>query len=68
MKVPEKYYDEIFNFEGQWNLPSKCGLKSNRNERQKKIIIVTELYQKNPGSSVTYAGGLLAKQISEKRI
>ncbi len=66
MKVPEKYYDEIFNFEGQWNLPSKCGLKVIET-KDKKIIIVTELYQENPGSSVTYAGGLLAKQICEKK-
>ena len=29
----------------------------------KKVIIVTELYQDNPGTSVTYAGKSLAEQI-----
>ncbi|MDR1667951.1 MAG: hypothetical protein LBS03_09750, partial [Bacteroidales bacterium] len=62
MKVSRKYYDEIFDFEGQWNLPSKCGLKI-REKDGKKIVIVTELYQDNPGTSITYAGKSLAEQI-----
>ena len=66
MKVPKKYYTEIFNFEGQWGQPSACGLKIiDRNN--KKIVIVTELYQDNPGTSVTTAGRSLAKQICEKK-
>jgi len=64
MKVPEKYYDEIFEFKGQWDMPSKCGLKIIiRNG--KTHIIVTELYQDNPGTSVTYAGYSLFRQICE---
>ena len=66
MKVPENYYDEIFEFKGQWELPSKCGLKIIRKEG-KTIVIVTELYQDNPGTSVTCAGKSLAKQICEKK-
>jgi hypothetical protein len=66
MKVSDKYYDEIFDFAGQWELPSKCGLKIIEKEG-KKIVIVTELYQENPGTSVTYAGYLLAKQICERK-
>ena len=27
MRVSEKYYDEIFKFAGQWEMPSSCGLK-----------------------------------------
>ena len=27
MKVNDKYFDEIFDFAGQWEMPSKCGLK-----------------------------------------
>jgi len=61
MRVPEKYYDEIFNFNGQWDLPSRCGLKIIR--REKPVVIVTELYQDNPGTSVTAAGKILADQI-----
>jgi len=64
MKVPEKYYDEIFNFQGLWGAPSKCGLKIVES-KEKTHIIVTELYQDNPGTSVTYAGYLLFKQICE---
>jgi hypothetical protein len=62
MQVSEKYYDEVFDFTGQWDLPSKCGLKI-REREGKKVVIVTELYQDNPGTSVTYAGKSLAEQI-----
>jgi len=65
MQVPEKYYDEIFNFKGQWDMPSRCGLKIIKKE--KTIIIVTELYQDNPGTSVTSAGKLLAEQICRSK-
>jgi hypothetical protein len=61
MRVPEKYYDEIFNFKGQWDVPSRCGLKIIKGE--KTSVIVTELYQDNPGTSVTNAGKILAEQI-----
>ena len=66
MKVPQKYYDEIFEFAGQWDLPSACGLKIIERD-QKKIVVVTELYQDNPGTSVTSAGKHLAKQICERK-
>lgn len=66
MKVSPKYYDEIFDFAGQWDMPSKCGLKMIKHN-DKQIVIVTELYQDNPGTSVTYAGGSLIKQICEAK-
>jgi hypothetical protein len=62
MKISEKYYDEIFDFKGQWDAPSKCGLKIIENKGITHII-VTELYQENPGTSVTYAGRSLRDQI-----
>lgn len=62
MKVSEKYYDEIFSFKGQWDMPSTCGLKIRRVNND-VYVIVTELYQDNPGTSVTYAGKSLAEQI-----
>ena len=65
MRVPEKYYDEIFNFKGQWDLPSSCGLKLLH--KGKTIVIVTELYQDNPGTSVTAAGKNLAEQICQSK-
>ena len=61
MRVPQRYYDRIFHFKGQWDIPSCCGIRILRHE--KPIVIVTELYQDNPGTSVTAAGMSLAEQI-----
>ena len=66
MRVPEKYYDEIFQFAGQWDMPSSCGLKT-IHKNNKTYIIATELYQENPGTSITYAGGSLIKQICDRK-
>jgi hypothetical protein len=66
MKVPKEYYDEIFNFNDHWGLPSACGLKI-RQYDGKTYVIVTELYQENPGTSITYAGQTLAEQICEAK-
>jgi len=65
MRVPVKYYDEVFHFMGQWDVPSCCGLRIIRQE--KTVVIVTELYQDNPGTSVTAAGKLLAEQICREK-
>lgn len=66
MKVSEEYYDEVFDFAGQWDMPSKCGLKV-LGTPDSPIVIVTELYQDNPGTSVTYAGRSLAEQICKAK-
>ena len=66
MKVNDKYFDEIFDFAGQWDMPSKCGLKV-EDRNGKYVILVTELYKENPGTSITYAGGSLIKQICEAK-
>lgn len=66
MRVSEKYYDEIFSFAGQWEMPSSCGLKI-IDKDDKKYIIVTELYQDNPGTSITYAGKSLLDQICKAK-
>ncbi|MDR1098168.1 MAG: hypothetical protein LBL57_08555 [Tannerella sp.] len=66
MKVPGKYYDEVFDFKGQWEIPSKCGLKIIK-QGAKTVVIATELYQDNPGTSVTYAGYALFRQICAGR-
>lgn len=66
MKVSPTYYDEIFSFKGEWDMPSTCGLKI-RNVSGKTYVIVTELYQDNPGTSVTYAGRSLAEQICQAK-
>lgn len=66
MQVPKDYYDEIFDFRGQWDMPSQCGLKI-RQHQGRTYVIVTELYQDNPGTSVTYAGQSLAQQICDAK-
>jgi hypothetical protein len=66
MKVSDKYYDEIFHFKGQWDVPSACGLKIVK-KYDKIFVIVTELYQDNPGTSVTAAAKSLADQICEAK-
>lgn len=66
MKVDNKYFDEIFDFAGQWDMPSKCGLKIIPHD-DLTIILTTELYQDNPGTSITYAGGSLIKQICDAK-
>ena len=66
MKVSPKYYDEQFPFLGEWDMESLCGLKI-REVDGRTYVIVTELYQENPGTSVTYAGEKLLQQICEAK-
>lgn len=66
MKVPKEYYDEIFEFKGEWDMPSACGVKI-RVIDGTTYVIVTEMYQENPGTSVTYAGLRLAQQLCEAK-
>lgn len=44
--------DREFDFKGLWGRNSRCGLKIVK-KADKTIVIVTELYNDNPGSSVT---------------
>ncbi len=46
------YIDFIYDFKGQWDVPSKCGLKIIKTPQQ-TIVFATELYESNPGTSVT---------------
>jgi hypothetical protein len=62
MNIPQTYYDEVFRFHGQWDMPSCCGLRIIR-KPDATCVIVTELYHDNPGTSVTYAGRSLLEQI-----
>jgi hypothetical protein len=64
MKASFKEIDEIFDFKGLWDVPSKCGLKILQ-KNNKYTIIVSELYQENPGTSITQASCSLAKQICD---
>lgn len=66
MKVSPEYYDELFPFKGEWDMESMCGLKT-RIVDGITHIIVTELYQENPGSSITYTGKYLAEQVCQAK-
>lgn len=65
MKTPLNNINEIFEFKGLWDMPSKCGLKILK-QNEKYFVIVSELYQDNPGTSITQASYILATQICEK--
>lgn len=65
MKVSDNYFDEVFDFRGQWDIPSKCGVKRIAKEN-KTVVLVTELYQNNPGTSITSVAASLANQICDK--
>ncbi len=62
MKTSQKNIDGIFTFEGLWGVESRCGLRIRRKEGE-TVVLVTELYQDNPGTSVTQAATTLARQI-----
>jgi len=65
MKEKQKYVDEIYYFKGKWEMPSLCGLMIRRSVNQ-TFVILTELYEENPGSSVTGMIGDLAEEIARK--
>jgi hypothetical protein len=52
MILKTDYIDRIFEYPGLWDTPSKCGIKIIRNN-VRTIVIATELYNDNPGTSVT---------------
>lgn len=62
MNLSKQYYDELFHYAGQWDMPSTCGLKI-INKNGVTYVITTELYKDNPGTSITETGESLAKQI-----
>lgn len=64
MKISDSNIDHIFEFSGSLGMLSKCGLKIKR-WQNKTVVIATELYQDNPGTSITSVTASLAKQICE---
>jgi hypothetical protein len=60
-----QYIDQIYHFKGAWDVPSFCGLKIIE-KIDKTIVIATELYDSNPGSSVTSRVDKLATELINK--
>jgi hypothetical protein len=46
------YMDRTYEFKGQWGAPSRCGLKIVTG-KDRSIVIASELFEDNPGTSVT---------------
>ena len=65
MKIPSKYINEIYNYEGKWGIPSFCGIKIIK-KTSRTIVIATEMYETNPGTSVTNFTGELANDMCIK--
>jgi hypothetical protein len=59
----DRFMDRYFEYKGQWESPSKCGLKVVKRKDGKTLAIVTEIYRQNPGTPVTEWCAPLANQI-----
>lgn len=64
MEKENIYQDTIYHYKGLWDLPSICGLKILKKEN-KSIVIVTDLFDDNPGTSITEWNTKLAKEICD---
>ena len=60
------YIGEIYHFSGHWEMPSLCGLMIRQHENG-TLVLFTELYEENPGSSVTGMIEQLATRIVKER-
>jgi hypothetical protein len=65
-KTSTEYIEEIYTFKGQWDVPSKCGLMV-RKHPDMDVIVASELYDDNPGTSVNYWSARLATAICKER-
>ncbi|MBI9053419.1 MAG: hypothetical protein JEY96_06345 [Bacteroidales bacterium] len=59
------YQDQVYSYNGLWDLPSICGLKIVKKENN-TIVIATDLFDENPGTSITEWNTKLAKDICDK--
>ncbi|HAN18056.1 MAG: hypothetical protein A2X13_03785 [Bacteroidetes bacterium GWC2_33_15] len=59
------YQDQVYQFKGLWDVPSICGLKIIK-KLKNTIVIATDLFDENPGTSITEWNTKLAKDICDK--
>jgi hypothetical protein len=57
-----KYMDREYHFKGKWDVPGVCGLKVVQ-KPEKTIVIATNLYEHNPGTSISRWSAQLATSI-----
>jgi hypothetical protein len=59
------YMERMFDYKGEWDAPSRCGLKI-VTKKDETIVIVSELFEANPGTSVTsFIAGLATIIVKE---
>lgn len=63
MKLSMDYIDSTFDFEGDWGVESRCGLKII--EGKDKIIVIAAELPDNPGTQITSVPAELAGQICQ---
>ena len=61
----DAYMDRYFDFPGQWDTPSRCGVKIIRRKDGQSLVIATEIYRQNPGTPVTEWVAPLATQLMQ---
>lgn len=64
MKSANPYIDREYHFRGKWNVPGICGLKVVQ-KPGKTIVIATNLYEHNPGTSISRWSAQLATAICQ---
>jgi hypothetical protein len=62
MKTADKYIDRQYHFKGKWDIPSICGIKVVEKNDQ-TIVIATNLYETNPGTSISRWSAQLATTV-----
>ena len=65
MVAKDKYIDRQYHFKGKWDVPSVCGLKVVE-KPDKTIVIATNLYKINPGTSISRWSAQLATTICDE--
>jgi len=63
----DHYMDHYYEFLGQWDSPSRCGLKIVHRKDGKTLAIATEIYRQNPGTPVTEWVAPLATRIMQEQ-
>ena len=66
MRTDLAYVDEVYHFPGLWEVPSLCGLRLVRRP-DRQVLVVTELFDQNPGTSVTNFCAELATRLTAER-
>ncbi|NOZ02513.1 MAG: hypothetical protein GXP54_11565 [Deltaproteobacteria bacterium] len=62
MQTDRAWIDIIYDFKGLWEVDSKCGLKVIDTD-EASVFIVTELFNENPGTSITNFCAQLATEL-----